>query len=305
MKNSLLLLLFISALSATSAFGQLDSTTLLNDLKVLSSDEYGGRGIEQTGHDKAQSYIVDRFKKHGLQRFGDSFLHDFNYSNRQLKRKIKGTNVVGYMKGTKHTDKYIVVGAHYDHLGTVDGKIFNGADDNASGVATLLSLLAYFKENPPEHTIIFAAWDAEEAGLFGSFAFVTKPPVDLKAIKFYWNIDMMSRNANNEIYVCGTHYRPEFKDDLKHIYAKSKLKISFGHDNPKDKTKEDWTSSSDQGAFHQKKIPWLYYTVEDHEDYHEETDEFSRIMPSFYYQVANLVTESLEYVDKNLDEMLK
>jgi Zn-dependent M28 family amino/carboxypeptidase len=298
------LLLFV--LGCVPMHAQLDSIRLLTDVEVLSSDAYGGRRMGTEGHKMAQAYIVNRFKKLGIQSYADNYRHRFKYADRLLGKDSPGVNIVGYLKGKTSPEKYIVVGAHYDHLGTRGEKIFNGADDNASGVATLLAVAEYFSENQPEHSMIFCSWDAEEAGLFGSYAFVHSPPVDRKSIEFYWNIDMMARNANEELYVMGTHYWPHFKAALQPIYDASGMKVLFGHDDPKkNEEQEDWTESSDQGAFHKKGIPWLYYSVEDHEDYHKETDEFSRIMPSFYFKAALLVANSLIYVDGNLKTFLK
>lgn len=284
---------------------QIDSTLLLNDLRTLCSDEFEGRGVGQVGHRKAEQLIIERFRELKLRNFEEGYRHLFHYADRKRSRKIEGRNIVGWIKGSKRPTQYIVIGAHYDHLGVVDGDIYNGADDNASGVATLLSVAQYFSEHQPEHSIIIAAWDAEEAGLFGSFAFVDRLPIPKKQVKFYWNMDMMSRSAKQELYVVGTHYRPELKTALMHLYDASTLTVQFGHDDPKDKTKENWTQSSDQGAFHEAGIPWLYYSVEDHPDYHQPTDVFENIDPSFYYRAADLILQSLLHLDQHLETILK
>src|SRR5690606_18370697 len=100
-------------------------------------------------------------------------------------------NVLGWIKGTENPDSFIVISAHYDHEGVKKGIIYNGADDNASGVSALFSFAEYFKSNPPKHSVILAAFDAEELGLRGSKYFVENPIVPLEKIRLNINLDMV------------------------------------------------------------------------------------------------------------------
>jgi len=193
----------------------------------------------------------------------------------------------------------IVISAHYDHLGVVKGEVFNGADDNASGVGGLLNLAAYFAKNKPNNTIIFAAFDAEEMGLQGAKAFVANPPVAIEKIKLNINMDMIAHNDKGELYAVGTFKYPELK---KYFTLKSPdVKILFGHDDPKLGRSEDWTDQSDQGAFNAKKIPFLYFGVEDHKDYHKATDEFQNINKTFYTNAVAAILEVANNIDKERD----
>jgi Zn-dependent M28 family amino/carboxypeptidase len=276
----------------------LSADSLLAHLKELSSDRYEGRRTQEAGNLLAGEYIRQRFEGIGLLPFTDYF-QSFKFYNRWAKTAISGRNVVGYVKGTAHPDLYIVLSAHYDHVGVQKGEIYNGADDNASGTSALIELARYFHHHPPRHSIIFAAFDAEELGLQGAAAFVDEPPVPLDSIRFNLNMDMIGRNAKDELYVCGTSHYPFFRAPLEELARQSRLSISFGHDGPPD----DWTNSSDHARFHRQGIPFLYFGVEDHEDYHRPSDVFEKIKPGFYADVADYILQSLRWLDEHWVEL--
>src|SRR6185295_7198356 len=116
-----------------------------------------------------------------------------------------GVNVLGQLPGTAAAfPQYILVSAHFDHIGTRNGQVFNGADDNASGTAALFALAKYYSVHPPKNSLIFAAFDAEESGLRGSQAFLKQPPVELNAIALDLNADMIGRDPDDKLFVVGT-----------------------------------------------------------------------------------------------------
>lgn len=268
---------------------------LLSLQKTLSSEEFAGRGTGK--NQKAQELIINYFEGIGLEKFNKSYKIPFNFIDEKTKNKREGINIVGFIKGKTNPNKYIVIGAHYDHMGIVDGVVFNGADDNASGTAALLVLAKYFTKNKPEHSIIFSAFDAEELGLHGSKHFVENPPIPLTDIRLDINFDMISRNPKNEIYVVGTHPYPKFKPAIEKLAKTSTLQVSYGHDDPKDTTKDYWMYSSDNGPFHKKGIPNITFSEEDHPDYHKPTDDFKNTNPVFYKKVVQLIEEFIEEVD--------
>ena len=291
-----LLLAFNSA--PLAAQPRLSADSLLAHLKELSSDRYEGRRTQEAGNLLAGEYIRQRFQGIGLLPFSGYF-QSFKFYNRLAKAAVSGRNVVGYIKGAARPDQYIVLSAHYDHVGVQKGEIYNGADDNASGTSALIELARYFRTHPPRHSIIFAAFDAEELGLQGAAAFVDEPPVPLENILFNLNMDMIGRNANDELYVCGTSHYPFFRTPLEKLARQSRLSISFGHDGPPD----DWTNSSDHACFHRQGIPFLYIGVEDHEDYHRPSDVFEKIRPGFYTDAANYILQSLRWLDEHWAEL--
>jgi len=282
--------------------GKLDNQ-LLKDVEVLSSDAYEGRKTGTKGAEMARAYIINRFQKLGLKSYPQNvnYAQEFTFNSRGG-AKVNGTNVIGYIPG-KGTN-VIVVSAHYDHLGVVKDQVFNGADDNASGTAGLLKIAAYFAKNKPNNTIIFASFDAEEMGLQGAKAFVANPPVNINTIAVNLNMDMIGHSDKGELYVAGTFKYPELKKYID--TTRKEIKVILGHDDPK-LGHDDWTNQSDQGAFNAKNIPFLYFGVEDHKDYHKATDEYSTITKQFFSDAAKTVLDVVISIDKQtgLQQTLK
>jgi Zn-dependent M28 family amino/carboxypeptidase len=271
------------------------SDQLLKDVQTLSSDAYEGRKTGTKGAEMARTYISKRFKEIGVKSFPllNSYHQSFTFSGID-DPKIQGKNMIGYIAGT--SSKVIVISAHYDHLGIINGKIFNGADDNASGVAGMLKLAAHYAKSKPNYTLIFAAFDAEEFGRKGSEYFVNHLPIDIKRIKLNINLDMISHNDKGELYAVGIYKNPQLKNYI--VTTTPELKILFGHDNPKLGI-DDWTEQSDQAAFNKKNIPFVYFGVEDHRDYHKNTDTFENINQQFFINAANTILEITDNFDKD------
>lgn len=294
----------------------LDKETLLEDIKILSHDSLEGRGFSKPGNYKAQKFISEKFKEIGLEPLEhDEFIQEFPYTFSGKRRHrmfpiknvnedfsnvadttVIGGNVVGKITG--NIKKTIVITGHLDHLGIRGGKIYNGADDDASGTAALFAIAAYFKENKPKHSLIFAAVDAEEIGSLGADYWL-KNYKNKQDILLNINMDMIAHNDNNQLYAAGLYHYPQLKEPLQNI--ESPITLLFGHDNPNDKTLDDWTFSSDHRIFHKEKIPFIYFGVEDHKDYHKATDTFENINKEFYVDAVKLIIE----VTKNFDAFLK
>jgi Zn-dependent M28 family amino/carboxypeptidase len=211
----------------------------------------------------------------------------------------EGVNLAGYLKGSKFPEGYLVLTAHFDHLGTRSGKIYHGADDNASGVAGLLACAGYFAGNQPLHSILFVAFDAEEKGLLGSKAFFADPPIKPSAMVVNLNLDMISRNRKGEIFASGLYQNPSLKPIVQAEQARGDIKLRLGHDTPGTGI-EDWTNQSDHYNFFKAKVPFVYLGVEDHEDYHKPTDTFEKIDREFFIAAANLAVDLLSAFDKQL-----
>lgn len=292
------LALLVSCSSVKETGAQDKNAQLLKDIKVLSSDEYQGRKTGTKGAEMSRAYISGRFKEIGLKPLTSLVGYEQAFTfNRGAGAEVNGINMVGFIQGK--SDNVIVISAHYDHLGIVKEDIFNGADDNASGVGGLLNIATYFAQNKPNNTIIFAAFDAEEMGLQGAKAFVAKPPVSIDRIKLNINMDMIAHNDKGELYLCGTFKNPELK---KYVIVKSPdIKVLLGHDDPKLGRSEDWTDQSDQGAFNANNIPFLYFGVEDHKDYHKASDEFQNINQAFYINAVNAIKDIANNIDKERD----
>ena len=266
---------------------------LLERLETLSSDAFEGRRTGEEGSELARAYIINQFKLLDVSSFGGKYGHAFTFTSRK-EIAYNAVNVLAEIKGTTHPEKYIVVSAHYDHLGIKDGEIYNGADDDASGVAALFAFAEYLKANPPKHSVILAAFDAEELGLQGAKYFVEK--MKDSNIMFNLNMDMISRSAKDELYVVGGRYTKSLEDIIKNFKNPTTSKLLVGHDGSDDK--DDWTQASDHGPFHNAGIPFLYFGDEDHPGYHNPSDDFKDITPQFYKNSVKIILGFFKEVDK-------
>lgn len=296
-KLSLLALLLLSAFIASAQYS-FDAKKLSQELKELSSGVMDGRKTGTEGNRKARVYIIDHLKQIGIERFVPGYEQPFSLSQPgSLSDGTGGVNILGVIPGKKK--ETIVISAHYDHLGSRDGKVFYGADDNASGSAALLTLAEYFKKNAPEHRVIIAFFDAEEMGLRGSRHFVNSLDLEKENIVLNINMDMVARGDKNELYACGTFYYPHLKAPVETIEKLENFTLLFGHDNPESK-RDDWTTQSDQGSFHEKKIPFLYFGVEDHPDYHRTSDTYDKIDQNFYAKSVETILRAIKALDTSL-----
>jgi glutamate carboxypeptidase len=265
----------------------------MSDVRALSAAEMGGRAVGSEGNARARAMIVQRFRDLGLEPIGKSFEHPFTFTRQNARRE--GVNVVGIVRGTAEPDRYTLVSAHYDHLGTRDGTVFHGADDNASGIAGLLAAAAWFKAHPPGRSVLFVAFDAEEMGLQGARHFAANPPIESKSIALVVNLDMISRGDANTLYVAGTSHYPRLKAIVEQVARGRPIAVAFGHDRkvPGAPPSDDWTMASDHGPFHAAGIPFLYFGVEDHPDYHKPTDTADRIPVPFYVEAVKFVIDTI------------
>lgn len=276
-----------------------DAKELLSDIETLASDDMGGRSADSPGMEKARTYVERRLRATGIDQIGGSWTQEFEFTPRRTTTKLKGVNYLGFIRGKQNPEKFIVITAHYDHDGIKNGEIYNGADDNASGTAALFAIARYFKTHRPRNSMIFVAFDAEEKGLLGARHFVSNLPVSRESILLNVNIDMIARSDKGELWASGTHHYPQFKAPLEETQKKAKVKLLMGHDRP-EQGRDDWTFQSDHGAFHREKIPFLYFGVEDHKDYHKPTDDFANIHPEFYVKAVETIIIATENLDKRL-----
>lgn len=275
---------------------QFNGDRLLTNLKNLSSDAFEGRRTGTKGAKKAKRYIINEFHKLNVKPLDGDYEQSFTL--RKERKVYEGVNVLGYTKGCHFPDKYIVISAHYDHEGIKGGKIYNGADDNASGVCALISFAEYFKKYKPKYSVILAAFDAEELGIQGSKYFVQKSLSMGKKIVLNLNMDMISRSKKKELFIVGARNSDKLKPFFPDCKKSSGIKLRLGHDNFD--SLDDWTYSSDHLYFFKEGIPFLYFGVEDHEDYHQPTDEFKNIDPKFYVASVNEIIKIFERLDNSL-----
>ncbi|MCC9166801.1 M28 family peptidase [Pontibacter harenae] len=296
-KHLLLGLFFALPFTGIAQKTVLQKEQLLQDIKILSADSLEGRLSGTPGNKLAQEYIQKRFKQIGLQSYGDSYKQHFKLESKRVVVE-QASNLVGYILGKK--EGFIVVTAHYDHVGVREGEVYNGADDNASGVGGLLAAASYFKKHKPKHTILFVALDGEELGLQGANAFLENTPVPKERILLNVNMDMLSLNNKGELYASGTYHYPFLRPYLEQVAPRPQAKLVLGHDLP-EQGHDDWTGQSDHYQFHKRQIPFVYFGVEDHPHYHKPTDEYQNINASFYPDAASLVIDFVQLADQNLE----
>ena len=269
-------------------------------INFLASDELQGREAGFHGSRVTSEYIVSLLQWMGVSPLADSYfqLFDAYRKERQKKgrlevhpdsiaklkqevhQKLSMRNVLGMIPG-KNTKEYVIVGAHFDHLGidpALDGdQIYNGTDDNASGVSAVLQIARAFLASgqQPERNVIFAFWDGEEKGLLGSKYFVQTCPF-LSQIKGYLNFDMIGRNNKpqqpKQVVYFYTAAHPVFGDWLKEDIRKYSLQLE-----PDYRAWENPIGGSDNGSFAKVGIPIIWYHTDGHPDYHQPSDHADRL----------------------------
>ena len=261
--------------------------------------EQNAEGIYIAEIDTESALVVD--DKPGLKlKVGDHFSASV-LPSREGGKLYSGVNILGVIPGTRVTDRYIVVTAHYDHVGISDGLIYNGADDNASGVATMLELATRLKAEAPEHSVIFVAFEGEERGLLGAKHFVEAPPVPLSSIILNVNYDMTARaETDGKLWVTGTYQHPALRPLLEPVPARGPISLAFGKDTPQDTGSDNWVEASDHGAFFRAQVPFLYFGVDYHPDYHRPSDDFERITPAVFANATDLAIDAFRALDRGL-----
>lgn len=209
--------------------------------------------------------------------------------------RLATANVAAVLPGIgPHASEYVVVGAHYDHIGRgrfgsealVANRIHNGADDNASGVAAILSVAQRLKDHRLERSILFVAFSAEEEGLLGSRAFVADPQVPLARIAAMINLDMVGRVREQTLWIGGAGTRRAFPRMLQQADDQSPLHLrGLG---------EGGLGPSDHESFAQKRIPVLFLTSGMHAQYHHPDDDTGLINFEGLDEAADLTADLVQ-----------
>lgn len=271
-------------------------------VEFLADDELLGREAGQPGSRIVARYLASELKEAGIaplpgttayyqpfeacaverQQKGRWQVHPDSLARLKqgTHRSLKLNNILGWIPGER-TDEYVIIGAHFDHIGydpTLAGdQIYNGADDNASGVSAALQIARAFAASgkKPLRNVIFAFWDGEEKGLLGSKYFVQTCPF-VKQIKGYLNFDMIGRNNNPDrprhVVYFYTEAHPAFGQWLKDDIKEYGLKLE-----PDYRAWDRPIGGSDNGSFALQEIPIIWYHTDGHPDYHQPGDHAERI----------------------------
>jgi len=273
---------------------------LLAHIEYLASDELGGRGLGTRGLELAADYIAARFADIGLAPVtNDSYRQTFRVDAGEDGQPHDVANIIGVIPGSNpaFSGQATLVTAHYDHLGhgwpdvreADRGKIYNGADDNASGVAILIELARLLADEPaPERSIVFIAFTGEEAGLLGSRYFAEHPlPVPLDGINGVVNMDTVGRLGDQDISVFGAGTATEWP----HIFRGIGFSAGIGS-----RTITGDFASSDHQSFIDKGIPGVQISSGANLDYHRPTDTVDKIDGAGLIKVAAFVKETVAYL---------
>lgn len=281
---------------------------MMADITHLSHESYKGRELGTPELDEAATYIAKQFQQIGLLPGGDgnSYFQTWQQDVGLPKGNITLRNVVGILPGTNPqlAGQSLVIGAHYDHLGTGwpdvraahQGKIHHGADDNASGIAVMLELARQIVPKwQPERTVIFVAFTGEEANLLGSKHYVrSSEKFPVEKIIAMLNLDTVGRLENNPVTVFGTGTARE----LVHIFRGA----SFVTGIPVNAVQDDF-GSSDQAAFIQAGVPAVQLFASAHEDYHAPGDTADKIDTAGLVKVAAILKEASEYLANRIEPL--
>lgn len=248
-------------------------------MRWLSSDALEGRHYRSQGAKTAAKYIATKWKDAGLTPLPKK--RSMYLPTDDLR---DAPNVAAMWKGTG--ESFVLLIAHYDHLRprkTGDDKIYNGADDNASGTAALIAIAEALGQlrSPLFSSIVLLATTGEEAGFVGAKHFIESAPIQVQDIKAVINLDMISRGDPNTIFLEGSPDAPRISRAI------TQANKSVGLTIIRDKH-PDWLGRGDQWPFLQQGVPAVFLSVEDHEDYHKVSDEVDKILPELAAKTARL-----------------
>jgi hypothetical protein len=282
----------------TEALRTIDEATLRVHIGFLASDELEGRAAGFPGNEKAVAYLVKLVTQYGLKPAGtDGYRQEFEFENSGARRTA--SNVIALLEGSdpKLKEEYVLIGGHLDHVGRLgqavggqkDGpkngdEIWNGADDNGSGTSAILTVARAFAQGKvhPRRSLIFAWWNAEEAGLKGSAWWAAHPTRPLEKVTYCLNVDMIGRNPERPMDVEGVKNAEgdALEQTITAACEAEKLSIKkYDHSNEA-MFRSDGVSLLRQG------IPATMFFTYWHADYHAVTDHADKIAYPHLAQIA-------------------
>ena len=267
---------------------------LSKHLYIYASDEFEGRDTGEPGQKKAVKYLKDYYinKKIVSAIGGDDYYQEVpaEWLNKNTRRgKLKDSeNVVAFIEGSEKPDEIVVISAHLDHVGTKNGKVYNGADDDGSGTVAMLEIAEAFKKavkrgRGPKRSILFLHVTGEEKGLLGSKYYTQNPLFPLANTVCNLNIDMIGRvderhkENPNYVYLIGSDKLStelhNVSEEVNKKYTNINLDYKYNDENDPNR----FYYRSDHYNFAKHNIPIIFYFNGTHEDYHKPTDTPDKI----------------------------
>lgn len=287
-----------------SAYQMIKLEDLKKNLYVIAADDMEGRDTGSPGQKKAGVYMTNYYKSIGVSFPKTLGSYYQKVSAEYMKQKGGGNlpdseNILAFIEGSEKPEEIVVISAHYDHVGTRNGVVYNGADDDGSGTVAVMEIAKAFQSakkagNGPKRSILFLHVTGEEHGLFGSEFYSDNPVFPLANTVVDLNIDMIGRDdpenrGKNYVYVIGSEM---LSSELKVINEAAnketvKLELNYKYDDPKDP--ERLYYRSDHYNFAKNNIPVAFFFDGIHEDYHKPTDDVEKIDYSMLQKRTQLV----------------
>ena len=286
-----------------TAYESIKADELKKNLMVIASDEMEGRQTGSEGQKKAGVYMIDYYKNLGVS-YPKALGSYYQKVPKEALKSRRGElpdseNILAFIEGTEKPEEIIVISAHYDHVGTNNGVVYNGADDDGSGTVAVMEIAEAFQQakkagKGPKRSILFLHVTGEEHGLLGSKYYSENPVFDLKNTVANLNIDMIGRSdkeneGKNYVYVIGSDM---LSTELKKINvaankATQNLELNYKYDDPNDPMRLYYRS--DHYNFAKHGIPVAFFFDGIHEDYHQPTDDPEKIDYPLLQKRAQLV----------------
>lgn len=280
-------------LDPTKYMATITANELKQHLYIVASDAMEGRETGSAGQKKAGEYLIQQYKSNGISapKGADHYYQKVPAEFMNLKsggNLNDSENICAFIKGSEKPEEIVVISAHYDHVGVMNGKIYNGADDDGSGTVALLEMAQAFQKakkdgHGPKRSILILHVTGEEHGLHGSRYYSENPLFPLKNTVADVNIDMIGRHdpehsdSSDYMYTIGS---AKLSTDLFRIIEEvnskyTKLALDYKYDAPNDPNR--FYYRSDHYNFAKNGIPSVFFFSGIHEDYHQPGDKPDKI----------------------------
>lgn len=278
----------------TAPLPKVDPAAIKSDIAEFASDEMNGRHFQSEEGKRAAQLLADKLAAAGaapLEGRGSMLVPVGRFPN-------AAPNVVAWHapKGPNPSGEFILVTAHFDHLPPAksgEDRIYNGADDNASGISGMIAVANALRDETLDVGVVFVGFTGEEMGLIGSRAFLEEETLPPARIRGLFNMDMISRQPDGAIRLDGGPKGKVLVDLLVRLAPKVPIEMKVD-------THPDWLDRSDQGPFLRAGIPAVLFSCEDHEDYHKVTDHADKVDAELAARTATLVALAVRTYAKEM-----
>lgn len=293
----------IPSVFAADAPAAIQLEQMTADIKFLAAPERRGRA--GAGKVEALNFIVQHFQSCGLKPLFDGEWTQTIPGQKSLDGRSQnpsGQNIGAFVQGTDPVlrDEWIIINAHYDHLGVRQGQVYPGADDNASGTAMVMEVARQIAAKPLPRSVAFVGFDYEESLLWGSRWFVAHSPIELKNIRLCITADMIGRSLGGmdlpTVFIMGAEHSTLVRETLARLPVPTGLEVAqLGADMV--------GTRSDYGPFRDEGIPFLFFSTGEHPDYHTPRDTIDKLDFAKATRVSNLILNLVNEVGASSTSM--